>query len=139
MSGARSRGGPSSRVRRRTLAVLGAGLGAPLVNACAPAPPPDRRVRVPLQELSSGKRVIVDYDDTPVELVRTDAGIVTRSLLCTHFGCRVRWSEEDARYVCACHGGAFDAEGRPVAGPPNRRLAPVRFELAGDEVVVGEP
>jgi len=139
VSGSRSGGDPSSPVRRRALALLGAGLGAPLVGACAPAEPPDRRVRVPLSELPLGERVRVDYDDAPVELVRTDAGIVARSLLCTHFGCRVRWSDEQARYVCACHGGAFDAEGRPVAGPPARPLNPVRVETVGDAVVVGEP
>jgi Rieske Fe-S protein len=96
-------------------------------------------VRVPLSDLPLGERVRVDYDDAPVELVRTDAGIVARSLLCTHFGCRVRWNDEQARYVCACHGGAFDTDGRPVAGPPTRPLSPVPVETVGDEVVVGEP
>jgi len=81
----------------------------------------------------------VDYDGAPVELLRTDSGIVARSLLCTHFGCRVRWSDEQVRYVCACHGGAFDADGQPVSGPPNRPLPLVRFEVADGEVVVGEP
>lgn len=81
----------------------------------------------------------MEYDGAPVELLRTEEGIVARSLLCTHFGCRVRWSEEEARYLCGCHGGAFDADGRPVAGPPSRPLPPVRFELSEDAVVVGEP
>ena len=94
---------------------------------------------MPLSELPPGKRVRVEYDDNPVEVLRTNSGIVARSLRCTHFGCRVRWSDEDARYVCACHGGSFDADGKPVAGPPSRPLALVRFELEGDEVVVGEP
>jgi Rieske Fe-S protein len=81
----------------------------------------------------------VDYDETPVELVRTDSGVLARSLMCTHFGCRVRWADEHARYLCACHGGAFDGAGRPVAGPPTRPLVLVPVEVTGDEVVVGEP
>jgi Rieske Fe-S protein len=96
-------------------------------------------VRVPLTDVATGARVRVEYDGAPVELLRTDAGIVARSLLCTHFGCRLRWSEEETRYRCGCHGGAFDADGRPVAGPPNRPLRSVHFELTDDAVVVGEP
>ena len=139
MSDSCPEGDPPSRVRRRTLALLGAGLGAPLVGACTPAEPPDRRVRVPLASLSPGKRVRVEYDGSPVELLRADSGIVARSLRCTHFGCRVRWKDEEARYVCGCHGGAFDADGHPVAGPPSRPLRPVHFELTDDAVIVGEP
>jgi Rieske Fe-S protein len=124
--------------RRRALAVLGAGLGVPLF-ACAPAAPPDRRVRVPITALPRGQRVSVEYDGKPVELRRDDSEIVGRSLTCTHFGCRVHWSDEKAQYLCACHGGAFDVHGRPVSGPPHRPLALVRVALDGGEVVVGEP
>jgi Rieske Fe-S protein len=125
--------------RRRALGLLGAGLAAPLAGACTPPEPPDRRVRVALTDMPPGVRVQVDYDGSPVELRRGDEGIVARSLLCTHFGCRVRWSEDEARYLCACHGGAFDPQGRPVAGPPSRPLPPVPFEVTGDVLVVGEP
>jgi len=93
---------------------------------------------VPLSELPLGVRVRVTYDGAPVEILRTESGIVARSLLCTHFGCRLRWHPEESRYVCACHGGAFDAEGRPVAGPPNRPLPLVSVQLEDDVVVVGE-
>jgi nitrite reductase/ring-hydroxylating ferredoxin subunit len=134
-----SPGGPRRPGRRHTLALLGAGVGSSLVGACAPPAPPDRRVRLALADLSPGGRVQVDYDGTPVELVRTDSGVVARSLMCTHFGCRVRWHEEVARYLCACHGGVFDGAGRPVGGPPTRPLALVPVEVAGDEVLVGEP
>jgi nitrite reductase/ring-hydroxylating ferredoxin subunit len=135
---------PAGRVspacaRRRALALLGAGLSLPLAGACVPPEPPDRRVRVPLSELTPGRRVRIAWDGEPVEVLRTDSGIVARSLLCTHFGCRLRWSAEESRYLCSCHGGAFDADGRPVAGPPNRPLRGVPTELGEDVVVVGEP
>ena len=137
MSGAGAR--PPSRGRRRALALLGAGLGVPLAGACTPPQPPDRRVRVPLSELPPGVHVTATYDGDPVELVRTDSGVVARSLLCTHFGCRLRWHPEESRYVCACHGGVFDADGRPIAGPPSRPLRPVSFQIEDEVVVVGEP
>jgi nitrite reductase/ring-hydroxylating ferredoxin subunit len=139
VSGPRRRRGPASAVRRRTLALLGAGLGAPLSLACDPPPPPDRRVRLALEAVPPGERVEVEYDDIPVEVRRGDSGIEARGLLCTHFGCRVRWREEASRYVCACHGGEFDARGRPVAGPPQRPLLSLPVERDGDTILVGEP
>jgi Rieske Fe-S protein len=37
---------------------------------------------------------------------------------CTHLGCRVSWDRSKSQYLCPCHGGAYDREGRVVAGPP---------------------
>jgi Rieske Fe-S protein len=72
-------------------------------------------------------------------VVRTEAGVVARSLLCSHFGCRVEWREAERRYHCPCHEGLFDAEGMPVGGPPNRPLRRVRAEIVEADVVIGEP
>jgi Rieske Fe-S protein len=99
----------------------------------------DRRLRLPLDEVPPGARVEIDYDEIPVEIRRGESGLEARSLLCTHFGCRVRWSEEVSRYLCACHGGEFDAAGRPVAGPPLRPLQSLPVERDGDTILVGEP
>jgi menaquinol-cytochrome c reductase iron-sulfur subunit len=41
---------------------------------------------------------------------------------CTHLGCAVEWSRGAGSYLCPCHGGAFDPEGYPKAGPPPRRM-----------------
>jgi menaquinol-cytochrome c reductase iron-sulfur subunit len=45
------------------------------------------------------------------------------SNICTHLGCPVRWSDKTRDYLCPCHGGVFDVEGKVVAGPPPRPLA----------------
>ncbi len=41
---------------------------------------------------------------------------------CTHLGCRIKHSEEQNRYLCPCHGGVFDADGKVVSGPPPKPL-----------------
>lgn len=122
-------------MRRRVL--LGALAGGPLIG-CAKGPPPFEGVSVPLSRLPVGGRVQVMLKDEPVEVLRTEAGVVARSMLCTHFGCSVTWNAELGLYACACHEGRFSPEGRPVAGPPTLplRIVPARIE---GEVVLVEP
>ncbi len=40
------------------------------------------------------------------------------SSVCPHFGCRVHWEAHNQRFFCPCHNGAFDAQGKAIAGPP---------------------
>ena len=44
------------------------------------------------------------------------------SAACTHGGCPVEWAESDKKFYCRCHGGVFDAKGRPISGPPKKPL-----------------
>jgi Rieske Fe-S protein len=120
--------------RRDSLALLGP---AALAAACRRTPP-DGRIRVALSDLPLDGRVVVAYAGEPVEVVRRAQGISARSLLCTHFGCRVVWEAQQARYRCPCHAGWFDAEGKPVAGPPTRPLRAVSLVVEGDAAFVGE-
>jgi menaquinol-cytochrome c reductase iron-sulfur subunit len=70
-------------------------------------------------------------------MVRRGASVTARSLRCTHEGCEVRWEARGDRYVCPCHGGIYDASGRPTAGPPKLPLPPVAARVEGNEVVIG--
>jgi isorenieratene synthase len=119
--------------RRDSLALLGP---AALAAACR-ATPPDPRVHVALAELPIGGRTVVSYAGEPVEVVRSADGIIARSLLCTHFGCRVVWEPGRERYRCPCHAGWFDAAGRPVAGPPTLPLRALPVVAEGDAALVG--
>jgi len=44
---------------------------------------------------------------------------------CTHAGCRVEWNESNNSFLCKCHGGIFDSDGKPVSGPPKEPLKKV--------------
>lgn len=43
---------------------------------------------------------------------------VALSSTCPHLGCQVHWQTAEKRFFCPCHNGAFDPEGRAIAGPP---------------------
>jgi cytochrome b6-f complex iron-sulfur subunit len=124
--------------RRESLAFLAAGASSALALSCAPARPPDRRVRVPRERLRAEGRIEAEYAGDPVEVRETAGGPVARSLLCTHFGCRVQWEAQTASFHCPCHDGRFDGEGRPVAGPPLQPLRSLRVEIEGDVLLVGD-
>ncbi|MFN2215525.1 MAG: ubiquinol-cytochrome c reductase iron-sulfur subunit [Anaerolineales bacterium] len=44
------------------------------------------------------------------------------SNVCTHLGCRVRWIEDEDKFFCPCHNGAFSKKGTVIGGPPPRPL-----------------
>jgi Rieske Fe-S protein len=126
--------------RRRALATL-AGLALPAAFVAAgcrtvPAGPPPP-LRIPLAELAVDRRRVVHHGGRPVEVLRTEQGVVARSMNCTHYGCLVTWSSEEALYVCSCHGGRFDPAGRPVAGPPQKPLRVLAAAIEGGEVRIG--
>jgi cytochrome b6-f complex iron-sulfur subunit len=56
-------------------------------------------------------------------LVRTEeGGFLAVSRECTHLGCTVPWSAEENKFVCPCHGSAFDLRGDVVNPPAPRAL-----------------
>jgi Rieske Fe-S protein len=112
---------------------------APLA-ACARGrsePPGPKPVEFPIERFPSGVRVTVNVSGHPVEILRSASGVTARSLLCTHQGCEVSWSEVDNGYACPCHEGKFDAEGRPKEGPPPKPLPTLPARIDGPLLLVG--
>jgi Rieske Fe-S protein len=92
----------------------------------------------------------------PVELVRADGWKKTRvrqavwvhrhgegdramtvlSSICPHLGCPINWHPDQSQFVCPCHGGIFNAEGRNTGGPPPRPMDPLEFEVRGGRLWV---
>ncbi len=60
--------------------------------------------------------------------------IIVLSNICTHLGCGVRWDDAKQAFLCPCHDGRFDIQGRVVAGPPPKPLA--RFQWKESEGVI---
>jgi menaquinol-cytochrome c reductase iron-sulfur subunit len=57
----------------------------------------------------------------------TERDFVAFSVYCTHTGCPVAWTAGANLFLCPCHGGVFDRDGRVVAGPPEEPL--VRLDV----------
>jgi Rieske Fe-S protein len=134
-------------VARRELAkfmTLGSGLLALASGAIAlvarfrknPALP---RVRITSSSsLAVGSSLFFRYptDEDPCVLVRgRDGGVRAFSQVCTHLSCAVVHRPAEDRLICPCHNGSFsDLDGRPLAGPPTRRLPLIHLEVRGDDI-----
>jgi Rieske Fe-S protein len=52
----------------------------------------------------------------------SDKGIKVLSSICPHLGCPINWHPDQSQFVCPCHGGIFDSEGKKTGGPPPRDM-----------------
>jgi Rieske Fe-S protein len=60
---------------------------------------------------------------------KEEEGIKVLSSICPHLGCPVNAHPARGEFVCPCHGGVFDADGRLISGPPPRSMDPLAFEV----------
>ncbi|BDG02982.1 Rieske 2Fe-2S domain-containing protein [Anaeromyxobacter oryzae] len=69
-------------------------------------------------------------DGDPCILLRlADGRLVAYSQVCTHLSCAVVHEPGSTDLFCPCHHGWFGvADGRPLAGPPRRRLPRILLE-----------
>jgi len=68
--------------------------------------------------------------------INKDHNIKVFSSTCTHLACNVIWQEETNQFICPCHSGRFDSNGKPVAGPPTKPLSELEYKIEEDNLLV---
>lgn len=58
--------------------------------------------------------------------------------LCTHLGCIPAYRDAKKDFMCACHGGEFNASGIQKKSPPPSPLVIPPFKITGSIVLLGE-
>jgi len=62
-------------------------------------------------------------EQVPVYVINRGEGKFTiYDVRCSHLGCPISWDTKKSQFVCPCHSGVFDMEGKVVSGPPPRPL-----------------
>ncbi|MGZ5361518.1 MAG: QcrA and Rieske domain-containing protein [Solirubrobacterales bacterium] len=56
------------------------------------------------------------------DLAEDENGYVAITTRCAHLGCPVRFVQSAGNFICPCHGGVYDFEGKVIGGPPVRPL-----------------
>jgi menaquinol-cytochrome c reductase iron-sulfur subunit len=72
------------------------------------------KTTVYVRKFKPGRDKVIEGQDSQPYVV-----ISTR---CAHLGCPVRYIQASQKFLCPCHGGVYDREGRVVSGPPPRPL-----------------
>jgi menaquinol-cytochrome c reductase iron-sulfur subunit len=67
-----------------------------------------------------------------------DLPYVAISQRCAHLGCPVRYIQASQRFVCPCHGGVYNFEGKVDGGPPVRPLDRFFTRVRNGRVEVGQ-
>lgn len=49
---------------------------------------------------------------------RQDGTVLALSNVCSHMQCDVHWDRSLHQFLCPCHGGLYDMDGRNIGGPP---------------------
>jgi Rieske Fe-S protein len=75
-----------------------------------------------------------DRDSVPEDQYSHYIAISSR---CMHLGCPVRFVEASARFICPCHGGVYDFEGKHTGGPPVRPLDRFYTRVRNGNVEIG--
>ena len=74
-------------------------------------------------------KVIKGQDPQPYVVVSTR---------CAHLGCPVRYYQVSQKFVCPCHGGVYDFQGKVQGGPPVRPLDRFYTRVRNGRVEVGD-
>jgi menaquinol-cytochrome c reductase iron-sulfur subunit len=77
------------------------------------------------------------YATPPVKRVvyvvkKADGEIKALSNICTHLQCDVHWEPSRGNFLCPCHGGMYDIDGRNIGGPPPQPLAQWKHRFTTD-------
>jgi menaquinol-cytochrome c reductase iron-sulfur subunit len=91
---------------------------------------------------------IGDVGKTTVYLRRFDPGkdnprnkdqpYVAISDRCMHLGCPVRYIQASQKFVCPCHGGIYNFDGKVAGGPPVRPLDRFYTRVRKGRVQIGD-
>ena len=85
----------------------------------------------------AGKTTVYIREGNPIFKGERSGEYVAISTRCAHLGCPVRWIVAAERFVCPCHGGVYDFEGKVADGPPVRPLDRFETRVKGGQVQVG--
>lgn len=120
-----------------TVAWVG-GMLYPVYRYLSPRPAPDPFAQghvkvdgIKLEDVAGpGSSKTGGYAGRGLVVMRTPSGSLRAfDTKCSHAGCNVRF--EGSRFICPCHGGIYDVDGKNVSGPPPRPL--VELTIAESE------
>ena len=85
----------------------------------------------------AGKTTAYIRQAAPSELDEDPGTFIAISTRCAHLGCPVRFVEAAGNFICPCHGGVYDFQGKRIGGPPVRPLDRFQTRVRNGQVELG--
>jgi Rieske Fe-S protein len=150
MASTRGEGEGGNRTGRRRILnyLLATSIGASLISILYPAirfliPPktPQNQanevVATQANKLPPNSGIVFKFGTEPAIVIRTPSGVLKAfTAICTHLQCTVHYRPAYHDIFCPCHGGRYNLNGVPVAGPPPRPLAEYTVHERGGNIIV---
>lgn len=93
-----------------------------------------------LNTVGNGLKIEITRQEKPLIITRvSETRVAAFSSQCTHAGYEVLLPEQGILTCASGHGGAFDLEGRVLAGPPRSNLSSYPARLIANRVHVAYP
>ncbi|MBI5326749.1 MAG: Rieske (2Fe-2S) protein [Deltaproteobacteria bacterium] len=89
-----------------------------------------------ISDISDSDATVMEIAGSKIVLLKTDTGLVAFSRKCTDLGCLVSWDKAKEQFICPCHQGIYDRNGKNIAGPPPRPLDRFQVVQKGENVYV---
>lgn len=89
-----------------------------------------------VSEISENDVVSMEIGNSKIFLLKSDTGLIAFSRKCTDLGCLVSWDRAKEQFICPCHQGVYDRNGKNIAGPPPRPLDRFQVVQKGENVYV---
>lgn len=70
-------------------------------------------------------------------IVKNNNSLIALSPVCTHLGCFVNFDRNLNEFICPCHGGRYDIEGKVISGPPKESLYRLPIKVENGKILVG--
>jgi len=94
----------------------------------------------PIFVLKKTAGMVAEQDETELarDIIVEGSHYMITIGLCTHLGCIPAYRDAKKDFLCACHGGEFNASGIQTKSPPPSPLVIPPFKIAGNKVILGE-
>jgi menaquinol-cytochrome c reductase iron-sulfur subunit len=79
------------------------------------------------EEIVTGSVWVLRHEDNSLYAFSTN---------CPHLGCGIDWGQKENKFLCPCHGGVFDIDGKTIAGPSPRGLYAFEIKIENNNVLV---
>ncbi len=94
---------------------------------------PRRGVKTVTYTYRRGEHII----STRAFVVNHRGSLYVLSPVCTHLGCLVNWHRKKQQFLCPCHGGRYDIEGKVLGGPPPKPLTRLPLKIQKGKLQIG--